>query len=116
MEPLFSYGTLQYADVQREQFGRLLDGTPDALGGFRIGRIAISDPGVVRKSGEAHHPALVASGDPAHQIAGVLFELSSGELAAADDYEAADYARVRVTLESGRQAWVYVAAPGVQVE
>jgi len=45
-----------------------------------------------------------------------VFELSSGELAAADDYEAADYARVRVTLESGRQAWVYVAAPGVDVE
>ncbi|CAM3213803.1 Gamma-glutamylcyclotransferase AIG2-like domain-containing protein [Sphingomonas antarctica] len=116
MEPLFSYGTLQYAAVQREQFGRLLTGTADTLSGFRVGRIAISDPEVVRQSGESHHPALVASDDPAHQIAGTIFELSGGELAAADDYEAADYVRTRVTLESGREAWVYVAAPGVQVE
>ena len=116
MEPLFSYGTLQYAGVQMEQFGRLLHGTADVLGGFRIGRIAIGDPEVVRQSGESHHPALVASDDPAHQIAGVVFEISSGELSAADEYEAGEYARQRVTLASGREAWVYVAAPGVQVE
>jgi hypothetical protein len=116
VEPLFSYGTLQYPAVQEEQFGRLLDGTPDTLSGFRVGRIAISDPEVVRQSGASHHPALVASGDANDQIAGVLFELTGGELAAADDYEAADYVRTRVTLESGREAWIYVAAPGVQVE
>lgn len=116
MEPLFSYGTLQQADVQQEQFGRLLDGTADTLNGFRVGRIMISDPEVVRQSGASHHPALVASGEPSDQIAGVLFELTGGELAAADEYEAADYVRTRVTLESGREAWIYVAAPGVQVE
>lgn len=31
---LFSYGTLQQENVQRATFGRLLDGTPDALMGY----------------------------------------------------------------------------------
>jgi len=34
-ERLFSYGTLQQENVQKQTFGRLLDGTPDAL----VGRI-----------------------------------------------------------------------------
>ena len=116
MELLFSYGTLQYAGVQRERFGRLLTSVADELSGFRMGWIAIHNAEVVRQSGESRHPALVASGDPAHQIDGRVFEISSGELAAADEYEASDYVRQRVTLKSGRPAWVYVAAPGVQVE
>lgn len=109
-ERLFAYGTLQNANVQREQFGRLLRGEPDVLTGFRIGRVAISDPEVVRKSGESHHPALIATGCASQRVEGTLFSIASDELAAADDYEAGEYVRRRVTLESGRQAWVYVAA------
>lgn len=113
-EPLFSYGTLQCPDVQREQFGRLLAGSADALAGFRLGRIAITDPEVVRKSGETHHPVLVPSDDVSHSIDGTLYWITKDELAAADIYEAAGYERQRVTLESGEDAWVYVAAPGLQ--
>ncbi|TWF46555.1 hypothetical protein [Neorhizobium alkalisoli] len=31
---LFSYGTLQYPEVQKASFGRLLEGTDDAILGF----------------------------------------------------------------------------------
>ncbi len=115
-EPLFSYGTLQYPDVQREQFGRLLAGSSDALTGFRLGRIAITDPEVVRKSGETHHPVLAPDPDGSTSIDGTLYWITKDELEAADIYEAGEYERQRVALESGEQAWVYVAAPGLQME
>lgn len=115
-EPLFSYGTLQYPDVQREQFGRLLDGSTDALAGYRLGRIAITDPEVVRKSGETHHPVLTPDPDGSHRIDGTLYWITEKELEAADVYEAGEYERQRVALESGKTAWVYVAAPGLQME
>jgi hypothetical protein len=36
----------------------------------------------------------------------VLFAVSDGDLAAADDYEVADYRPITVSLRSGKQAWV----------
>ena len=44
------------------------------------------------------------------QVSGTVFELSSEEIAAADDYEVADYQRVRARLKSGRSCWIYAAA------
>ena len=113
-EALFAYGTLQYPDVQREQFGRLLSGTADALTGYRLGRIAIADPEVIRKSGENHYPVLAPDSEGSQRIAGTLYWITRQELEAADVYEAEDYQRQRVALESGESAWVYVAAPGLQ--
>ena len=113
-EALFAYGTLQYPDVQCEQFGRLLSGTADALTGYRLGRIAIADPEVVRKSGESHYPVLAPDSEGSQRIAGTLYWMTKQELDAADIYEAEDYKRQRVRLESGEEAWVYVAAPGLQ--
>ncbi|WP_260582177.1 gamma-glutamylcyclotransferase family protein [Sphingopyxis sp. PET50] len=87
-QSLFSYGTLQYPAVQREQFGRLLNGTADALTGFRKGRIAIADPEVVRKSGETHYPVLVQDAAASQRIDGTLYRITKSELEAADIYEA----------------------------
>jgi gamma-glutamylcyclotransferase (GGCT)/AIG2-like uncharacterized protein YtfP len=115
-EPLFSYGTLQYAAVQQRQFGRLLTGEADALTGYRLGRVAISDPEVVRQSGEAWHPALTPDVDGGSRVAGMVFWITRDELAAADAYESGEYVRQRTILESGREAWIYVAAPGLKVE
>src|SRR5688500_3830955 len=42
-EYLFSYGTLQQADVQTRLFGRLLQGEPDTLPGYRVVPIEIRD-------------------------------------------------------------------------
>jgi gamma-glutamylcyclotransferase (GGCT)/AIG2-like uncharacterized protein YtfP len=109
MPALFSYGTLQQAEVQLATYGRLLDGQRDVLSGYRLEPEAIDDPAVVELSGKAVHTIARATGDPADRISGLLFELSEGELAATDAYESAAYSRAEVTLESGRSAFVYVA-------
>jgi hypothetical protein len=108
---LFSYGTLQLPDVQQATYGRLLTGTPDALVGYRLVPLEITDPEVVRLSGKAVHSIAEATGDPAERIPGMVFALSCAELEATDGYEVDAYARVEAMLESGRIAWVYVAAP-----
>ena len=108
---LFSYGSLQQREVQLANYGRALDGEPDALSGYRIEPLQITDPEVVRLSGKAVHIIARETGDPADRIAGILFELSEAELAATDAYETADYERVEVTLESGARALAYVGRP-----
>ena len=107
---LFSYGTLQLAEVQLAQFGRLLEGTDDAMPGFAQSMVEITDPEVLRKSGQRFHPIVTETGNPADSVAGKAFAITAAELAAADEYEVADYRRVLVRLASGRDAWVYVKA------
>ena len=107
---LFSYGTLRQAEVQLSNYGRLLEGEPDVLAGYRLAPVEIADPEVVRISGKAIHTIAIASGVRDDRIEGVLFMLSEAELAATDAYETDAYARIEVTLESGRSAWVYAAA------
>jgi len=109
-EWLFSYGTLQLPSVQISTFGRLLDGSADALPGFEQAMVLIEDRDVVATSGQTHHPILRYSGDPAHRVEGQVFCISPDELAQADRYEVAAYRRVSVRLVSGQQAWVYVDA------
>jgi hypothetical protein len=107
---LFSYGTLQLEAVQMESFGRLLAGRDDAMPGFKMEMLEITDPDVIRTSGERFHPVVSASGDPNDEVAGKLFFISAEELEAADRYEVSDYKRVEVPLKSGIRAWVYVKA------
>lgn len=105
---LFSYGTLQQREVQLATFGRELAGTQDALRGYRLTQLEISDPKVVELSGKAIHTIAVKSIDPNDRIEGTVFELTRAELEAGDRYEVDAYARVEVILESGRGAWAYV--------
>jgi gamma-glutamylcyclotransferase (GGCT)/AIG2-like uncharacterized protein YtfP len=107
---LFSYGTLQQADVQRATFGRLLAGHPDVLVGFEQATVLIEDPQVVAKSGKTHHPIVRHSADPASRVAGTVFEVTDAEIRSADEYEVSAYRRIAVSLASGAQAWVYVDA------
>lgn len=109
-ELLFSYGTLQLERVQMESFGRLLDGEEDAMPGYRQTMVEITDPDVLRKSGERFHPIVAPSGDPTDEVTGKVFKVTAAELAAADRYEVADYKRVAVRLKSGKEAWVYIQA------
>ena len=57
-ELLFSYGTLRLAEVQRSTFGRELDGRPDAIVGYDLDYVTITDPDVVAVSGSDRHPIL----------------------------------------------------------
>lgn len=108
-ELLFSYGTLQQESVQLAQFGRKLEGRPDTMPGWRTAMVEITDPSVIAKSGMTHHP-IVMPGGKDDSVAGIVFEVTRQELAAADAYEVADYKRVAAPLASGVTAWVYVKA------
>lgn len=110
MPLLFSYGTLQQADVQLATFGRALTGTPDSLVGYEESLVAIADPDVVRTSGKTHHPIVRYTGDAAAQVSGTVFDVTAQELEHADRYEVSAYRRVAAPLSSGRTAWVYVDA------
>lgn len=112
MVALFSYGTLQQREVQLGTFGRELTGTPDAMIGYRLVELIISDPRVVQLSGKGVHKIAVATGNPADRIDGTVFELTQAELDAGDRYEVDAYTRVEVMLESGRTGWAYVGRRG----
>lgn len=107
---LFSYGTLQLEQVQLETFGRELERKADALLGFKQTPLEITDPEVLKISGERFHPIVLASSDPMDTVAGTVFWITPDELAAADRYEVSDYHRVEAGLVSGGKAWVYVKA------
>lgn len=110
MIALFSYGTLQQPEVQLANYGRELEGRPDTLIGYRLEQLVIDDPNVVEVSGKAVHTIARATGDTAERITGTVFELSEAELRSTDAYETQAYSRIEVSLESGRIAFVYVAA------
>lgn len=97
--------------MQRATYGRLLEGRTDALLGFRLEPLPISNPEVVRVSGSAVHTVAVYTGGAADRIDGMVFDLSPEELAATDAYEV-DYARTEVELASGIRAFLYVARQG----
>ena len=96
MPYLFAYGTLQQSDVQRATFGRLLEGESDALVGFE-------------RSISRGHLNVKPTGRSEDRVAGLVYEISDAELAAADRYEErAEFARITGTAASGKQVWLYV--------
>lgn len=109
-ELLFSYGTLQLPEVQRATFGREVAGRPDAIVGYHLDYVTITDPHVITTSGSDRHPILRPVEDAEAHVDGMVFEISETELAAADEYEVDDYRRIAVPLASGATAWVYVFA------
>jgi gamma-glutamylcyclotransferase (GGCT)/AIG2-like uncharacterized protein YtfP len=107
MPLLFSYGTLQESTVQRALFGRLLEGEPDELVGFARSTQTIADAAFIAKSGKAEHAVVTFTGKSENRVRGTVFELSDAEIEAADRYEPAGYERIKTTLRSGREAWVF---------
>ena len=110
MQLLFSYGTLQHPSVQLETFGRLLEGSDDALPGYTVDYAEIADPRVVELSGISVHPVVRETGNPLDKVVGRLLRVTDDELEAADEYEVSLYRRIAVVLASGKTAWVYVGA------
>jgi len=107
-ELLFSYGTLRKEEVQLSTFGRKLDGSPDALIGYRLTMIRIKDEHFVETSGTAHHRNLQFTGSESDSVEGTVFKVTLKELELADAYEPEGYKRVEATLKSGATTWVYV--------
>lgn len=106
-QKLFSYGTLQFEEVQLATFNRILNGSPDILVGYKLSNLSITNPDVVAKSGEAVHPVVIYTGDANDEVAGYVFEISMQELLNADEYEDSDYRRVEASLKSGAMVWLY---------
>jgi hypothetical protein len=113
MPLLFSYGTLQYGTLQKEQvqmetFGRLLTGSKDALPGYKLEYIEIVDPEVLRKSAQKYHPIIRYTGLESDIIEGVLFEVTDSEIIRADEYEVANYKRIETIFASGKKGFIYI--------
>jgi gamma-glutamylcyclotransferase (GGCT)/AIG2-like uncharacterized protein YtfP len=97
-EKLFVYGTLQDPTKQMELIARTLDGVPDTLTDFRhYGLLA--------------YPVILPY--PGDTVPGQVLTITATELAKFDEYEGETYLRVRVTLVSGLEVWVYQGDPQV---
>ena len=107
-ERLFSYGTLQTEPVQISTFGRNLTGHPDALVGYRLQMIQITDQDFVATSGAEYHRNLEFTGNASDLVEGTVLSVTQQQLEQADAYEPDGYERVRVKLRSGTEAWVYL--------
>jgi gamma-glutamylcyclotransferase (GGCT)/AIG2-like uncharacterized protein YtfP len=110
MERLFSYGTLREDSVQRAVFGRGVTGTADAIVGYRLELVTITDQAAIAISGKSDHTILEPTGNDSDKIEGMALEISEAELRLADIYEDAAYKRIQVRLRSGGHAWVFVRA------
>ena len=113
---LFSYGTLRQREVQLATYGRQLEGSADALRGYRLVPLKIDDPHVVRLSGKKVHQIARATGDEADRIEGMVFLLTEAELHQSDDYEVAAYTRIEARLESGQTAFLYAGPPAASAQ
>jgi gamma-glutamylcyclotransferase (GGCT)/AIG2-like uncharacterized protein YtfP len=109
-EWLFSYGTLQKEKVQLELFGRILQGSGDTLKNYKVATIEIKDESFLSKGEQKYQQTAVISNDKNDSIKGTVFEITEEELFLADKYEPDGYKRIRVILESGKDAWIYVNA------
>ena len=113
-EYLFSYGTLQKENVQLALFGRVLQGTRDTLNGYKVSEVEITDEAFLATGEQSRQRIVTPSSDPNDRIEGTVLELTPEELRAADRYEPAIYKRIKVTLTSGREAWIYSAVDNTQ--
>ena len=104
---VFSYGTLRQANVQLALYGREIPTVEDALSGYQLQCLTITDAEVIRTSGSDQHPILLR-GKAEDFVAGARLELSEEELHITDGYEVDDYKRREVVLSSGITAWAYL--------
>ena len=97
-EKLFVYGTLQDTEKQLALIGRALDGVADTLVGFRRYDLLA-------------YPVILPA--PEDTVEGLVVTITPEELAKFDEYEGSSYIRVRVTLLSNLEVWVYQGDPEV---
>ncbi|MFE3870432.1 gamma-glutamylcyclotransferase family protein [Flavobacterium sp. ZS1P70] len=105
MEKLFAYGSLQNEDIQKDLFGRILDGTPETLVGYVVKEIQIEE-----EFGLVYYPIITETNKPEDTINGMVYSISLQELRQTDLYEGLHYKRVEVHLQSDQKAWAYSAA------
>lgn len=108
MVKLFSYGTLQFEQVQIDTFGRILIGKKDRLRNYTLSEIRLTNTDVIKSSGTDIHPILEFTGKEKDCVEGTVFDITEKELAQADSYEVDDYKRTKLLFVSGELAYVYL--------
>ncbi|WP_348800273.1 gamma-glutamylcyclotransferase family protein [Flavobacterium adhaerens] len=103
MEQIFSYGTLQSKEIQKQVFNRVLSGTPDQLLGYTLKDLKIEE-----EFGIEDYFVAVPSDNPSDSIKGIVYSISELDLAKADQFESNAYQRLQITLKSGTVAWIYI--------
>ena len=98
METLFVYGTLYEPDVQQRLIGRTISGQPDSLAGYSSNTTLLD-------------PYPVAIPEDGANMTGFVLRVTTDELVLLDEYEGDCYLRIKVWLQSGLEAWVYVVNP-----
>ena len=106
---VFSYGTLRLPSVQAALFGGPVPMVDDALVGWRLDEVEITDPAVIAASGTDRH-LILRPGGTGDLVAGAVLTVDDAGLEAVDDYEVDDYVRVMASTIAGREVWVFVAA------
>ena len=96
--------------MQLAVFGREVAGAADAVIGYRLETVTITDPSAIAISGKSEHTILEPTGRDDDRVEGVALEINEAELRLADVYEDATYKRVKAPLRSGASGWVYVGA------
>ncbi len=96
-EKLFVYGSLRDPAVQIRVIGRVIEGVPDTLQDY--GKKDIHFP-------EGTFPMIYP--DTGHIVDGLILDVTPDEIPRLDHYETDAYRRIRVTLQSGIEAWVYM--------
>lgn len=82
MPLLFSYGSLQRADVQIRTFGRRLDGPGDELPRYEISLVNIEDAEDAAMLGLTHYANATFTGRDDSRVPGTAYEVTDAELAA----------------------------------
>ena len=113
MNLLFSYGTLQQESVQRELFGRKLNGSADVLHGFKTETIKPEDEGFDSRTEDDLFLIALKTGELTDSITGLVLELTDEELHKADAYEPREYTRIQGITESGKEVWLYAKTPAL---
>lgn len=108
-EYLFSYGTLQQEKLQIKLFGRNLQRSADTPRGYKVAAIEITDETFLSKGEEKNQLTVIVSEDNNDFIKGTVLEVTAEELLMVDKYEPAGYKRIKVAMESGKEAWIYIA-------
>ncbi|MCI9844754.1 gamma-glutamylcyclotransferase family protein [Flavobacterium pectinovorum] len=103
MEQIFSYGTLQSKEIQMQVFNKLLTGTPDQLTGYKLKDLQIEE-----EFGIENYFVATPSENPSDAVDGIVYSISSADLAKADQFESNAYKRVQIILKSGVVAWIYI--------
>ncbi len=105
---LFSYGTLQNEDVQRDVLGKVLPGQADRLPFYDQSVLEVVNGGRAEASGTARYLLAHYSGRHTDVLQGTAYPVTAADLRRTDKFQGPAYKRIASVLGSGVCAWVYV--------